>query len=127
MIEFVRLHHVSLAVRELETARAFYSGVLRFREIERPPFQSKGVWYEVGDQQLHLLEHPVSDTLRDRGIDTTDGHFAIWVNSYSRTREWLDLQGVEYEARPDSVAGFAQIFVLDPDRNIIEFGAPYSS
>lgn len=60
-------------------------------------------------------------------MDTTDGHFSIWVKSYSETKAWLDRMGVEYVASPDSVAGFAQIFVLDPDRNIIEFGAEYGS
>ena len=79
MIEFVRIHHVSLAVRDLEKSKKFYSEILRFREIDRPPFSSSGVWYAVGDQQLHLLEHPEGQTLRDQGIDTTDGHFAMWV------------------------------------------------
>ena len=123
----VGLHHVSLAVRDLETARTFYSEVLELQEISRPPFDSKGVWYAVGSQQLHLLEHPAGDTLRERGIDTIDGHFSIWTESYSAVIAWLERKGVEYEARPDSVAGFAQIFILDPDRNIVEFGAPYES
>ncbi|MFB5760816.1 VOC family protein [Paenibacillus medicaginis] len=128
MIEFERLHHVSLAVRDLARAKKFYSEMLGFPEIERPPFRSKGVWYAVGaDQQLHLLEHPPGETLRTKGIDTTDGHFAIWVKSHSKTVAWLESIGVNYEARPDSVAGFAQIFILDPDHNIIEFGAPYNS
>ena len=127
MIQFEGLHHVSLAVRDLEKAKFFYSDVLKFRELPRPPFDSKGGWYAVGNQQRHLLEHPVSDTLRERGIDTTDGHFSIWVKSYRETKEWLDRMNVEYVAKPDSVAGFAQIFVLDPDRNIIEFGAEYGS
>ena len=49
------------------------------------------------------------------------------MKSYRETKEWLDRMNVEYVANPDSVAGFAQIFVLDPDRNIIEFGAEYGS
>lgn len=127
MIHFNGLHHVSLAVRSLDIAKAFYSEKLMLQEIPRPPFNSTGVWYAVGDQQLHLLEHPGGDTLRERGIDTVDGHFAFWVKSHSDTKAWLEEQGIPYEARPDSVAGFAQIYVLDPDRNILEFGAPYGS
>lgn len=127
MIRFQGLHHVSLAVRDLEQAKAFYSEVLKFQELPRPPFDSRGVWYAVGGQQLHLLEHPKGDTLRERGIDTTDGHFSIWVASYSETKEYLERMGIEHEARPGSVAGFAQIFLLDPDRNIIEFAAEYGS
>ncbi|MCM3129807.1 MULTISPECIES: VOC family protein [unclassified Paenibacillus] len=128
MLEMERIHHVSLAVRDIERAHAFYSEKLKFKQLERPPFNSTGVWYAIGEhQQLHLLEHPAGDTLRERGIDTTDGHFAIWVKSHKATIEWLESQNIPYEARPDSVAGFAQIFILDPDHNIIEFGAPYSS
>lgn len=127
MIHFSHIHHVSLAVRDLGVAKRFYSEVLGLQEIERPPFRSTGTWYAIGSQQLHLLQHPQGHTLREGGIDTTDGHFAIWVKSHKETLEWLEKQGVEYEARPDSVAGFAQIFILDPDRNIIEFGAPYGS
>ncbi|MBB6024093.1 catechol 2,3-dioxygenase-like lactoylglutathione lyase family enzyme [Paenibacillus sp. JGP012] len=127
MIRYAHIHHVSLAVRDLQTAKKFYSGLLGMQEIERPPFRSTGAWYAIGSQQLHLLQHPEGHTLREAGIDTTDGHFALWVVSYSETIAWLEQQGIEYEARPDSVAGFAQIFILDPDRNIIEFGAPYGS
>ncbi|WP_145410103.1 VOC family protein [Paenibacillus xylanexedens] len=127
MIQYAHLHHVSLAVRDLEIAKQFYSGLLQMQEIDRPPFRSTGIWYAIGSQQLHLLQHPEGHTLREAGIDTTDGHFAIWVTSYQETIDWLTKQGIEYEARPDSVAGFAQIFVLDPDRNIIEFGALYNS
>jgi glyoxylase I family protein len=127
MVEFERIHHVSLAVRDLEKAQKFYTEVLRFQEIERPPFKSKGVWYAVGDQQLHLLEHPNGGTLRVGGIDSVDGHFAIWVKSYKNTIEWLEKVGVSYEARPQSVAGFAQIYILDVDNNVIEFDAAYDS
>ncbi|SDO43283.1 Glyoxalase/Bleomycin resistance protein/Dioxygenase superfamily protein [Paenibacillus sp. yr247] len=127
MIEFERIHHVSLAVRDLDKAKKFYSEVLNFQEIERPPFKSKGVWYAIGDQQLHLLEHPKGETLRSSGIDSVDGHFAIWVKSYKNTVQWLEEADIPYEGRPQSVAGFAQIYILDEDNNIIEFDAAYDS
>ncbi|WP_407083035.1 VOC family protein [Paenibacillus polygoni] len=123
-----RIHHVSLAVRDLTKAHQFYSEKLQLKQITRPPFDSTGVWYAIGEeQQLHLLQHPAGETLRKSGIDTTDGHFAVWVKSYEKTKHWLESVGIPYEARPNSVAGFAQIFILDPDQNIIEFAAPYSS
>ncbi|TNJ64860.1 glyoxalase [Paenibacillus hemerocallicola] len=127
MIEYVRIHHVSLAVRDLEQAKKFYSEVLHFQEIQRPPFRSKGIWYAVGNHQLHLLENPNGETLRKSEIDSVDGHFAIWVKSYKNTVEWLGKVGVPFEARPQSVAGFAQIYILDLDNNIIEFDAAYDS
>lgn len=61
------------------------------------------------------------------GIDSVDGHFALWVKSYKNTIQWLEHIGVSYEARPQSVAGFAQIYILDVDNNIIEFDAAYDS
>jgi glyoxylase I family protein len=127
LIEFIRIHHVSLAVRDLEKAKRFYSEILNFQEIERPPFKSKGIWYAVGEQQLHLLEHPNGETLRKSGIDSVDGHFALWVKSYKNTIQWLENVAVPYEARPHSVAGFSQIYILDVDNNIIEFDATYDS
>lgn len=125
MIEFEYIHHMSLAVRDINRSRVFYSDVLQLKEIERPPFDSVGIWYAIGEQQLHLIQQPQGETLREGNIDSTDGHLAIWVRSYRQTLEWLDQQNVFYEARPHSLAGFAQIYILDPDHNIIELNAPY--
>jgi glyoxylase I family protein len=127
MIELIGLHHVSLAVRNLVQARHFYTNILGFEEIIRPPFDSKGVWYTVGTQQLHLIENPPGETLRESGVDTLDGHFAIWVSSYQGTVEALKAASIDYEARPDSLAGFSQIYIVDMDGNIIEFAASYGS
>lgn len=91
MIEFERIHHVSLAVRDLEKAKKFYSDLFHFQEIERPPFKSNGVWYAIGNQQLHLLEHPNGEALRMSGIDSVDGHFALWVKSYKTRYNGLNI------------------------------------
>ncbi|MFD0679083.1 MULTISPECIES: VOC family protein [unclassified Paenibacillus] len=124
MINYSAIHHVSLTVRDLERAKTFYAEVLGLKEIERPPFDFAGAWYAVGEggQQLHLIVHE-GETLREGEINTRDGHFAIRVGSYKAAIAWLDQKGVPYEARPFAKAGFPQIYVLDPDRNIIEFNA----
>lgn len=124
MISYEGLHHVSLIVSDLEKAKAFYQHVLGLQEIERPAFNVPGAWYAVGDsgQQLHLIVHE-GETKRDGGIDTRDGHVAIRVSHYTKTLEWLQQHGIEHKANPKSEAGFAQIFILDPDSNIIELNA----
>lgn len=129
VIEYQKIHHISLNVRDLTAAKQFYSEVLKFQEIERPPFNSKGVWYAIGNsgQQLHLIEYTSGQSLRGGGIDSSDGHFAIWVNSYKATIQWLEQSGIVFDARPNSVAGFAQIYINDIDHNIIEFGAELDS
>ena len=52
------LHHVLIAVDDLERARQFYTDVLEMQELERPPnFGHPGIWYKIGDglPQLHIL------------------------------------------------------------------------
>ncbi|WP_248928090.1 VOC family protein [Paenibacillus hamazuiensis] len=123
MIEYTMLHHVSIIVQDLDAAKRFYREVLCLKEIERPPFDFAGAWFGIGDgQQLHLIVHR-GETQRHGGIDTRDGHLALRVSSYKKTREWLDRCGVPYEARPHAKAGFPQIYVLDPDRNVVELNA----
>ncbi|OPH47809.1 glyoxalase [Paenibacillus ferrarius] len=127
MIELERIHHVTIATKSLEKAKEFYSEILKFKEIERPPFKSRGVWYDLGQQQLHVVENPKSETLRLGGLNSLEGHLSIWVKSYTKTLQWLEEIGLEYEIEPNSVAGFSQIYILDKDKNIIEFAAPYHS
>jgi glyoxylase I family protein len=124
ILQHTGLHHVSLIVTDLERAKAFYKDILCLPEIERPPFDFPGAWFAVGEigQQLHLIVHD-GETQRSGGIDTRDGHLAIRVNDYDKTLEWLVQNNIEYKANPNSITGFAQIFLLDPDRNVIELNA----
>jgi catechol 2,3-dioxygenase-like lactoylglutathione lyase family enzyme len=123
MIPIESLHHVSLNVRDLEKSKQFYNGMLGLQEIERPAFDFAGAWFAVGRvQQLHLIVYE-GETLRRNGINSRDGHFAIKVRSYKETLTWLESRGLVFDARPYSKAGFPQIYVLDPDNNIIEFNA----
>ncbi|WP_274364337.1 VOC family protein [Paenibacillus thermotolerans] len=124
MVRCEGIHHVSLIVTDLERAKSFYKDILGLREIERPPFDFPGAWLAVGEsgQQVHLLVHD-GETKRQGGIDTRDGHFALRVQSYEETRRHLTQKGIEHTANPNSITGFAQIFLLDPDRNVIELNA----
>ncbi|WP_347550607.1 VOC family protein [Pseudalkalibacillus hwajinpoensis] len=121
MIEIEGIHHVSLAVTDLERARTFYSEVLCLKEMKRPDFDFPGAWYEVGSQQLHLIVHPSAKTLRGtRELNSKEGHFAFRVKSYDATLQWLKKIGADVYENPTSRSGFAQIFVSDPDGNLIE-------
>ncbi|QHW31757.1 glyoxalase [Paenibacillus rhizovicinus] len=124
MIRHEGIHHVSLIVTDLEQAKRFYEEVIGLREIERPAFDFPGAWYGIGSggQQLHLIVHE-GQTLRSAGIDTRDGHFAIRVADFDETIAWLDRCGIEHRNNRNSITGFSQIFLLDPDRNIIELNA----
>ncbi|ARK30194.1 VOC family protein [Halalkalibacter krulwichiae] len=122
MFEIENIHHVSLSVTDLEKAKHFYGTQLGFNEIERPNFDFPGAWYQIGNQQLHLIVHQQSNTIRgDLPIESKDGHFAIRVKDYDETLVYLKKKGILVVEKPHSKSGFAQIFCADPDGNLIEF------
>ncbi len=116
------LHHTAFCVTDLPRARRFYEGVLGLREIERPAFPFGGAWYELDDQrQLHLIVHEHPLTLRgSRDIDARDGHIALRIADYDAALAHLRSHGVECLERPDNVTPWKQLYVTDPDGNIIE-------
>lgn len=132
MLSIETLHHVALPISDLERARAFYGGVLGLQEIPRPPFDFPGIWYQLGDRQLHLIRGERS-TFRDgKGIDSRDIHFAVRARSYRGALEHLEAKGYRSDApdelqrvrpNPSGRAGIPQIHLLDPDRNVIEINA----
>ena len=133
MFEIESLHHVSLPVTDLERSKQFYEKIIGLKPIERPPFDFPGAWYQVGEsQQLHLIVHGQSTFRSGKGMDTRDIHLAIRVKSYFKAREFLHSKGYSPDATdelmktvesPKARAGFPQIYLLDPDRNIIELNS----
>ncbi len=132
-MEIAAIHHVSLTVTDLERSRSFYRDILGLAEIPRPAFNFPGAWFQVGAaQQLHLIVHP-NATFRGKPLDTRDLHFAVRVTNYQATVESLRAQGFSEDAepagplrmilQPHATAGFPQIYILDPDRHVIELNA----
>jgi glyoxylase I family protein len=132
MLHVESLHHVGVPVTDLARAKSFYTGVLELTEIDRPAFDFPGAWYRVGDGSLHLIVGTHS-TFRPRGgIDSRDTHVAIRVRSYREALQHLIAKGYGSGAademralreNPTGKAGFPQIYLLDPDRNVIEINA----
>jgi glyoxylase I family protein len=133
-MEIQIIHHVSLTVSNLERSRQFYREILSLQEIERPAFPFRGAWFRVGEnQQLHLIVHTDATFRGAKGIDTRDVHFAVRVASFRQALEFLRSQGYREDAdyadpmkmiaNPRATAGFPQIYILDPDRHVIEINA----
>jgi catechol 2,3-dioxygenase-like lactoylglutathione lyase family enzyme len=121
LIVIKTLHHVSINVTDLERARHFYSVVLGLPELPRPPFDFAGIWYQLGDRQLHLIVHPPARSLRGTTlIDGRDGHFALRVTDYDAVLAQLRGHGVPVVERRENATPWAQIYVTDPDGNVIE-------
>jgi catechol 2,3-dioxygenase-like lactoylglutathione lyase family enzyme len=126
------IHHVALPVTDLARAKAFYGGVLGLREVARPPFSFAGAWFEVGDRILHLIVNDGQTFRAGKAVDTRDIHFAIRVASYRQAIEHLHALGYTPDAADEmlrtaeqahATAGFPQVFLLDPDRNVVELNA----
>jgi catechol 2,3-dioxygenase-like lactoylglutathione lyase family enzyme len=69
-----------------------------------------------------------------KGLDPNDVHFVIRVKDYREVLEALRVKGYRGDLNPDDLmgirtsmrVGYPQIYLLDPDRNIIEINAASS-
>ncbi len=117
------IHHVSLLVTDIEKAKKFYGEILGFEESsDRPDFGFPGAWYQVGGTQIHLIVHNEGKTLRGTtDIDSRDGHFAVRVQDIEGFLERMSAHHVELINKPDNKTEWHQVYISDPDGNIIEF------
>jgi glyoxylase I family protein len=131
-MEINTIHHISLPVTDVERAKRFYRETLGLRELERPPFDFPGAWFQLGDDQLHLIVHEGSTLRGAKGLDSRDVHFAVRVRSFRAALQSLEAKGYREDAdddllkmkvSPHATAGFPQIYILDPDHNVIEINA----
>jgi catechol 2,3-dioxygenase-like lactoylglutathione lyase family enzyme len=125
----LNLHHVSVIVTDLDRSAAFYQQLFGLRPIQRPPFKIPGMWLGVGDLQVHLTVYPEGN-FRVGPVNTDDIHFAFNTRDFeSFLRQAVEMgfreDGAENDpmrmiVRRQGVAGFPQVYLIDPDRNIIE-------
>ena len=120
MIELVRLHHVSFAIKDLAASRRFFGEVLGLSEIERPNFNFAGAWYALGDRALHLIEDAGSGHEAAAGLSRSD-HTALEVADMSAVTGSLEGAGIAFQRGTNDALGFQQVFCSDPDGHTIEF------
>lgn len=117
------IHHVSILVTDMERSKHFYGEILGFEESEeRPDFGFPGAWYQIGQTQLHLILHREGKTFRGTTeIDSRDGHFAIRVQDIDAFIERMEVNDVEILNKPVNKTEWHQVYISDPDGNLIEF------
>jgi len=118
-----QLDHCSVIITDVERSRRFYRDVLGLREIHKPrTFDFVVVWFDLGNQHLHLL-------LKDRPDTISARHFALRVDDAAGARGYFREHGVTtQETTP--IPGADRFFIADPDGNrieIIQWLRPYSS
>lgn len=112
-----RIDHVQICipVGAEDEARAFYTDLLGFTEIEKPDSlkANGGLWYKIGDVELHI------------GVENRDGynsksHPAFEVENIAEVRRYLEERGVvTQDEKP--IPGVIRFSFRDPFRNRIEF------
>jgi len=108
--------HVAILISDLEASKKFYEGILGLKQKLRPNLGSPGVWYDLGDLELHLIV-TTQQLLSANERPDKDSHLALAVKDYELTKKELKDAGVPFG---ESSAGSPQIFVRDPDGNLIE-------
>ena len=107
----------------LERSRAFYEGVLGLETIDRPDLGLAGAWYRAGEAEVHLIEKPEgvdAGSPPDR-LSPIANHQAFAIDDYEAALEALRGHGLEViETGPER----GQMWVADPDGNVIELIAP---
>ena len=108
--------HTAILISDLTKSERFYSEVLGLEKIERN-LKYSGLWYQVGNYQIHLMVDPTFQTrLSNTEKWGRNPHIAFSVTDLNQAI--IRLQSFNYpmqmsESRP-------ALFTRDPDGNIIE-------
>jgi catechol 2,3-dioxygenase-like lactoylglutathione lyase family enzyme len=117
-----QIDHVSVLITDVERSRRYYRDLLGLKEIAKPrTFDFTVLWFDLGNQQLHLL-------LRNRPDVLSPRHFALRVTDVAATRRYFQEHGIAPE-ETTPIPGADRFFVYDPDGNrieIIQWLEPYN-
>ncbi len=131
------LHHVSLVSKNIDASIAFYRDKLGFQVIARPGFNIAGAWLNRDAVEIHLIDRADGTYRRHQNIDTDDVHFAFRVDDIEALVSELAVSGFREDVGIDhplrmlvkrnSMAGYHQVYVHDPDGHMIEINSHPSS
>ena len=108
-----QIDHVSVLITDVERSRRFYRDLLGLKEIARPrTFDFVVVWFDLGNQHLHLLLKANPDTVSPR-------HFALRVADANAARAYFRAHGIQTD-ETTPIPGADRFFIHDPDLNRIE-------
>ncbi|MEO1880888.1 MAG: VOC family protein [Methylococcales bacterium] len=115
----LHIHHSSLIVSDAKASLNFYTNIIGLKQLERPNLPFPGVWLEIGQQQIHLLELDNPDPTTNRPAHGgRDRHVAFMVLDLDKIKQALDKGEVKYTV---SLSGRRALFCRDLDGNTLEF------
>eukprot|EP01039_Chlorochromonas_danica_P005814 gene5814-6402_t len=122
-------NHISKEVLDIDNSKRFYMDILGFREIPRPPFSNEGSWLIGYGLNLHLVTTTTVDDQKENRRSRLDhfttalpavDHIAFLTFDLDEIRRTLDQKQVYYKHASPPHTGIHQIFLFDPDGNVIE-------
>lgn len=124
-LPLMALNHVSRLCRSVKDSIDFYTKVLGFVLIERPPsFNFDGAWlfnYGVG---IHLVQAKEDDKLPDPNhLDPMDNHISFQCEDMEAIVQKLNDLNIKYLKRTvdgENGSNIDQLFFNDPDGFMIE-------
>jgi len=109
--------HTAILISNLEDAEHFYGNILGLSKVERS-LKYPGVWYQIGEVQLHLIVDTSLSTHRQNPEKWgRNPHVAFSVANLEDTKTKLLANNCPIQM---SASGRAALFTQDPDGNIIE-------
>ncbi len=111
--------HTAILVSDLKQAEIFYSNILGLPQSPNRPLKFPGLWYQLGDYQIHLIED--REFTNQNFVNSEkwgrNPHLALAVDNLAVAEEKLQNNGYAIQR---SFSGRAALFTKDPDGNIIE-------
>jgi catechol 2,3-dioxygenase-like lactoylglutathione lyase family enzyme len=118
---FDGIHHISIAVDDLDEARDFYAGLLELVETDRPPLPNPGCWFQVGETQLHLTLKVSGENGKNiPGTGAGETHFAFRGNDLESVKRRVGSAGIPIKDGINADLGMRQLFFRDPSGNLVE-------
>ncbi|MBI3304595.1 MAG: VOC family protein [Deltaproteobacteria bacterium] len=126
-----RLGHFGFNLSHLEEGVRFYTQLLGFRltdeldlskipELPRPEIPGvRGVFFACGRGEIHLVEQN-SRFMQENIAININPHVALTVESVAEVKRVLQQEGIAFFESARNPLGRQQIFVQDPDGNVLE-------
>jgi catechol 2,3-dioxygenase-like lactoylglutathione lyase family enzyme len=112
-MQITNIDHVSVLITDVARSRRYYREVLGLKEMAKPrTFGFVALWFQLGNQQLHLL-------LKDKPDVRSPRHFALAVPDAQAARRHMRAHEIPVE-ETTPIPGCDRFFVYDPDGNRIE-------
>ncbi|MBD2580317.1 VOC family protein [Oscillatoria sp. FACHB-1406] len=109
--------HTAILVADIARAEQFYGKILGLNKVDRG-LNYAGVWYQIGDYQLHLIADENAKTEPDNTEKWgRNPHIALGVVDLNVAIATLSQHHYPFQM---SSSGRSSLFVRDPDGNVLE-------